>query len=86
MFNQKRSRDRDEQRHVLRLPGYAHYPLMVDIFVADHVSVTMETLEVIAELREPASKAMDRKSWFLERNVEAVGVECADQCYSRCRN
>ena len=68
------------------LPGYAHHPLMVGIVVIDHVSVTLGTLEIIAELREVASKAMDRKSWFLQKNVEAVGVECADQCYSRCRN
>lgn len=59
---------------------------MVDIVVIDHVSVTLETLQIIAELCEAASKAMDRKSWFLRTKVEAVGVECADQCYSRCRN
>ena len=59
---------------------------MVGIVVIDHVSVTLGTLEIIAELREVASKAMDRKSWFLRKNVEAVGVKCADQCYSRCRN
>ena len=76
----------DGQRHVLRLPGYAHHLLMAEIVVIDHVSVTLGTLEIIAELREVASKAMDRKSWFLQKNVEAVGVECADQCYSRCRN
>lgn len=86
MSNQKRTRDRDEQRHVLRLPRYAHHPLMVDVVVIDHVSVMLDILEIIAELREAASKATNCKSWFLRKNVEAVGVQCADQCYSRCRN
>jgi hypothetical protein len=59
---------------------------MVDIVIIGHVSVTLDILEVISALREAAHKAMDRKSWFLRRNVEAVGVECADQCYSWCSN
>jgi hypothetical protein len=35
---------------------------MAEIVVIDHVSTTLDIMEVIAELREPASKAMDRKS------------------------
>ena len=57
-----------------------------DIFVIDHVSITLDIMEVIAELCETASKAMNRKLRFLRTDVEVVGVECADQCYSRRRN
>jgi hypothetical protein len=70
----------------LWLSGDAHHPLMVEVVVFDHVSIMLGILEVIVELREPVSEAVGRKSWFLRTKVEAVGVECANQCYYRCRN